>query len=213
MRKIISLLTLAVGISLLTGCVAPKDYTAFKAHHPRSILVLPPMNESVDVNATYGYYSTVTRPLAEMGYYVYPVAIVDQFLKENGMPTAGEMHQIPLNKIRSIIGADAVLYVAIKQYGTKYQILDSVSVVEVSARLIDVDTGNKIWSGHALAQQSASNGQGLIGSLVAAAVNQVLTANSDKAHDLAPMANTQLFCTRNKGLLYGPYHPEYLTSE
>jgi hypothetical protein len=38
------------------------------------------------VEATYGALSTVTLPLAEMGYYVYPL---DRFLRENGMPTAG----------------------------------------------------------------------------------------------------------------------------
>jgi hypothetical protein len=35
------------------------------------------------VEATWGYNSTDTRPLAERGYYVFPIAVVDQFLKEN----------------------------------------------------------------------------------------------------------------------------------
>lgn len=71
--------------------------------------VLPPLNQDTDIKDTYDCLSTVTRPLAEMGYYVHPVAVVDQFMKENGLPTAGEMHQVPLDKIRDIIGADAVL--------------------------------------------------------------------------------------------------------
>ncbi|MGA3008448.1 MAG: GNA1162 family protein, partial [Opitutaceae bacterium] len=85
----------------LTGCVTQKpcDYTAFRAHPPRSIVVLPPLNESTDIKGTYGYNSTVTRPIAEMGFYVFPVAEVDQLMKENGLPTAGEMHQVPLKKI------------------------------------------------------------------------------------------------------------------
>ena len=103
---------------MLVGCAAPKpyDYTNYRQHLPRSILVLPPLNESTDVKGTYSYLSTVTFPLAELGYYVFPVAVVDQFLKENGMPTAGEMHQVPLNKVRDIVGADAVLYVTLLQY-------------------------------------------------------------------------------------------------
>src|ERR1035438_1909787 len=93
-------LTLTV---MLAGCATkPYDYTNFRAHPPRSILVLPPLNESTAVEGTYGYLSTVTLPLAEMGYYVYPVVVVDQFMKENGMPTSGEMHQAPLDKIRDI---------------------------------------------------------------------------------------------------------------
>jgi len=51
---------------LITGCVAPYDYTTFRAHAPRSLLVLTPLNESTDVRATYGYLSSVSRPLAEM---------------------------------------------------------------------------------------------------------------------------------------------------
>ena len=131
-------------MGLITGCISPPkpyDYTNFRAHSPRSILVLPPLNESTDVRGTYGYLSTVTVPLAEMGYYVYPVAVVDQFLKENGQPTAGEMHQIPPAKIRDIIGADAVLYVTLKQYGTKYQVLNSATIVTVTASLVDTATG------------------------------------------------------------------------
>ena len=128
---------------MLTGCVAPYDYTNFRAHPPRSILVLPPLNESTAVEGTYGYLSTVTMPLAEMGYYVYPVVVVDQFMKENGLPTAGEMHQAPLDKIRDIFGADAVLYVTLKQYGTKYQVINSATIVTVKARLVIQKPG---WS-------------------------------------------------------------------
>jgi hypothetical protein len=82
----------------LAGCqtVKPYDYTNFRAHPPRSILVLPPLNESTAVEGTYGYLTTVTRPVAERGYYVFPVAVVDQFMKENGLPTANEMQQAPL---------------------------------------------------------------------------------------------------------------------
>ena len=82
----------ALGLAL-AGCqtVKPYDYTNFRAHPPRSILVLPPLNESTAVEGTYGYLTTVTRPVAERGYYVFPVAVADQFMKDNGLPTAAEM--------------------------------------------------------------------------------------------------------------------------
>lgn len=101
--------------------------------------------------ATYGYLSTGTRPLAEMGYYVFPVTEVDEPLKENGMPTAGEMHQVPLNKVSEIIGADAVLYIDVDNYGSKCQVINSATVVEASARLVDTKTGTTLWQGHAQA--------------------------------------------------------------
>src|ERR1700738_635078 len=106
----------------LAGCqtVTPYDYTNFRAHPPRSILVLPPLNESTAVEGTYGCLTTVTRPVAERGYYVFPVAVVDQFMKENGLPTANEMQKAHLAKVAGATGADAVLFLDLKQYGAHY---------------------------------------------------------------------------------------------
>lgn len=59
---------------LLVACAAPKpyDYSAYKAARPKSILVLPPLNDTADVNATASVLAQTTRPLAESGYYVIP---------------------------------------------------------------------------------------------------------------------------------------------
>ncbi|HKW30066.1 MAG TPA: GNA1162 family protein [Verrucomicrobiae bacterium] len=195
----------------LAGCVTrkPYDYTAFRAHPPRSIVVLPPLNQSTDIKGTYSYLSTVTRPLAEMGYYVFPVAEVDQLMKENGLPTAGEMHQVPLNKIGEIIGADSVLYVTLTKYGSKYEVLSSVTTVAVDATLVDVRTGVTIWGGTATVQQSSGDsGGGIIGALVTAAATQIVNSATDPAHDVSSLANYQLFTPKNYGLLYGPYFPK-----
>jgi hypothetical protein len=71
---------------------------------------------------------------------VFPVEEVDHFFKENGMPTAGEMHQAPLNRIREVTGADAVLLVTLEQYGSHYHVLNSTTVVKVRAQLVDTHT-------------------------------------------------------------------------
>ena len=192
---------------MLTGCVTPYDYTNFRAHPPRSILVLPPLNESTAVEGTYGYLSTVTMPLAEMGYYVYPVVVVDQFMKENGLPTAGEMHQAPLDKIRDIFGADAVLYVTLKQYGTKYQVINSATIVTVKAKLVDTKTGLVLWEGTATAQQNSGGSGNIFADLIVAAVDQAINSSTDQAHDVSRMANALLLTPKDHGLLYGPYYP------
>jgi len=195
---------------LLAGCATkPYDYTNYRAHPPRSILVLPPLNESTDMKGTYGYLSTVTRPIAELGYYVFPVAVIDQFLKENGMPTAGEMHQVPLNKVAEIIGADAVLFVTLQQYGTKYQVINSATIVRVRARLVDTRTGILLWEGEGMGQQNSGGTGNILGDLIAAAITQAINSGTDAAHGVCPMANYSLFYTKDHGLLYGPYSPEY----
>ncbi len=207
MKTRLLILGLLSTVVALSGCVTkPYDYTNFRAHPPRSILVLPPLNESTDTRGTYGYLSTVTMPLAEMGYYVFPVVVVDQFMKENGLPGAGEMHQVPLDKIRDIIGADAVLYITLKQYGSKYQVLTSTTIVTAEGKLVDVKTGLTLWEGTANVQQSSSSGN-IIADLVVAAVDQAVNSSTDQAHDLSHMANIQLLMTKDHGLLYGPYFP------
>ncbi len=198
---------------LLTGGCAPtppRDYSAYRAHMPRSVLVLPPLNHSVEVNAPYAYLSTITLPLAECGYYVFPVAVVDAVMKENGLPTPGEMHAVSLQKIHEVFGADAVLYTTIESYGQKYQIVSSTAVIKARVRLVDVLSGATLWEGTAQAVQgSGDSGGGLLGMLVTAAVSQGLGASLDQAHVLAREANSQMIFDKQNGLLLGPYHPEY----
>jgi hypothetical protein len=206
--------TAGILVCLISGCAAPKtDYTNFRAHRPRSILVLPPLNESTAVEATYGYLSTVTMPLAEMGYYVYPVAVVDSFLKENGMPTAGEMHQIPVNKAFEILGADAVLYVTLVQYGSKYQIINSQTSVVVKGKLVDTRTGLTLWEGQGGVQQNSGGSGNIIADAIAALVTQAVNSGTDAAHGICGAANRSLLATKHRGILYGPYHPQYMQDE
>ena len=198
---------------LLTGCasVEPYNYGALKQAAPRSILVLPPMNSSIEVSAPYTYLSTVTKPLAEKGYYVFPVAVVDTFLKENGLPTPAEMNDIALDKIDEIIGADAVLYVDIQDWGQKFQILSSVTVVQGNVRLVSVKTGELLWAAPINAEYNPNNnnsGGGLLGALVVAVVSQIAGELSDNTPLVARMANNLAFNSAKRGLLNGPYKIE-----
>ncbi|HKD53969.1 MAG TPA: GNA1162 family protein [Steroidobacteraceae bacterium] len=199
------------GLLLLGGCASthPYDYTNFRAHPPRSILILPPLNESTSVEGTYGYLSTVSRPVAELGYYVYPVEVVDRFFKENGMPTAGEMHQAPLNRVREITGADAVLLVTLEKYGSQYHVINSTTVVKVHAKLVDTRTQTLLWEGHGEAEQASSGSGSLLVELVAAAVAQAINSKTDPAHSVSRLANSNLFLAKDAGLPYGPYSPKF----
>ncbi len=212
MSKTLSRLSLLLAALLLTACAAPKpgyDYTAFRASKPQSILVLPPLNKSPDVLASYSVMSTVTAPLAEKGYYVFPVAVVDQTFKENGLPSPDDMHQTPLPKLREIFGADAVLYITVEQYGTKFMVVDSTTVVSATGKLVDVRTGTELWSGRASASDAENrqnSGGGLAGMLITAIVRQVIGSVSDAGHAVSAVTNVRLA----SGLLPGPRSPRYV---
>lgn len=208
------LIILVVIVLLLAGCAAPQrniDYTAYRQSKPRSILVLPPLNNSPDIRATYSFLSTVTQPLAEAGYYVFPVALVDQTFRENGLMNPGEMHQAPLEKLREIFGADATLYITVTQYGPVYHILSSEIRVTTNAKLVDNRTGQVLWQGQATASDSEgqNNSGGLVGALVVAVVKQVISNIGDQGHPVARNASNRLLQVGPNGLLYGPRSPYY----
>lgn len=204
---------LAFAVGCATKPAAPYDYTAFKAAKPRSIVVLPPLNDSPDVNASYSVYSHVTYPLAEAGYYVLPVALVDETFKQNGLANAADIHNVPLNKLKDIFGADAALYVTVTKYGATYTLLNSVVVVTANAKLVDLKTGAVMWSGAASASDEGGNnnsGGGLIGALVSAAVKQIVNNVTDAGYPVAAIATGRLLSSgQNNGLLYGPRSLNY----
>jgi len=217
MKPMFKRLFAAAAITVLAaGCAAPRknvDYTAFKSSRPRSIVVLPPLNESPEVKATYSMLSQVTYPLAESGYYVLPVALVDETFKQNGLTTPGDIHQVAPAKLREIFGADAALYITVSKYGTSYVVINSVTAVTASAKLVDLKTGATLWSGSASATDDQGNsGGGLIGALVAAAVKQVLNNVTEAGHKVAGVTSTRLLSAGHPGsILFGPRSPRYET--
>lgn len=205
-----------VTLALLTGCATPPkpyDYTAYKEAKPASILVLPPLNATPDVQATPSVLAQVTYPLAESGYYVLPVSLVDETLKNNGMHSAQEAHDIPFAKLREIFGADAGLYTKVTRYGSVYQVINSETTVTLEAKLVDLRSGQLLWEGSASAssaEQNNSSQGGLIGLLVKAVVDQIIASTTDRSHPMAGIASQRLLSAgRPNGLLFGPRSPNH----
>lgn len=209
-------LTSLLGALLLSGCATPPkpyDYTAFRAAKPATLLVLPPVNNTPDVLATPSVFAQMTYPLAESGFYVLPVSLVDETLKSNGIQTASDAQQIPREKLRSIFGADAAVYVQVKRYGSVYQVLGSETAVALEAKVVDLRSGDLLWEGSASAssaEQSSSNQAGLIGLLVKAIVEQIVNTATERSHPIAGIAAQRLLAAgRPNGMLPGPRSPLY----
>lgn len=206
----------AMALLVLQGCAAPPkpyDYTAYKEAKPVSILVLPPVNGTPDVQATPSVTVQMVQPLAESGYYVMPVSLVDETLKSNGIQTADDAQQIPLPKLREIFGADAGLYVKVTRYGSVYKVLNSETAVTLEAKLVDLRSGALLWEGNAsasTAEQQGGNQHGLIGLLVKAVVEQIISASTDRSHPMAGLASQRLLTAgQPNGLLFGPRSSQY----
>nr|WP_221452066.1 DUF799 domain-containing protein [Comamonas odontotermitis] len=198
----------------LAACTtAPKiDRTAFQAAKPTSILVLPPLNDAPDVNATPSVLSHATYPLAEAGYYVMPVTLVAETFRQNGMSVPSDIHEVPYTKLREIFGADAALYIKVNRYGTSYMIISSAAVVQVQAQLIDLKNGQELWKGQASAssEEGGNSGGGLAGMLITALLKQVINSTTDASHGVAGIATSRLLAAGHpNGVLYGPRSPLY----
>jgi hypothetical protein len=213
--QVLRLAALMAATLLLGGCATRQayDYSAFKEARPASILVLPPLNSSPDIKATYSMMSQTTAPLAESGYYVFPVTLVDETFKQNGMTTPADIHGISNDKLRDIFGADAALYINVKQYGTSYIVISSETRVTAEAKLVDLRSGKTLWTGSATASSAEgdSNNGGLLGMLVKAVIRQIVETVSSQGHLIAGRTSARLLSAgMPNGILYGPRSPMYL---
>jgi hypothetical protein len=211
MKNILFLLSIA---ALLTGCAIPPpnypDYSDFRASDPHSILIVPVVNNSVDVEAADYFLSAISQPVAERGYYVFPVNMVKRVMEEDGLSDADMVHSADPTRLAELFGADSVLYISIERWDAQYAVLTTTVTVSLDYTLKDGDTGRPIWTSKktiTYQPQSVSTGN-LIGDLVGAAVQAIATKAKPNYMPLAKQANHSAVATMHYGLPAGPYRPK-----
>jgi hypothetical protein len=209
----------ALLLGLAAGCAtAPptKDYTAYKAADPHSILIVPVVNNTGNVDAPSFFISTLPIPVAERGYYVFPTHMVMRVLEDDGLSDANLVHQADPVKLCSLFGADSVLYVTIQSWTAKYLVISTNVIVSFDYVLKDGKTGDTLWSDKRTvaysSSQSQSSGNALF-DLVSMAVSAAMTKAAPNYMPLARRANAEVLTTPGVGLLYGPYHSQYRKPE
>jgi hypothetical protein len=203
------LLPAAALAALLVGCVTPPkkpDLDKFLAASPRSLLVVPVVNNSVEVNAPDYFLSTIPVPVGERGYYVFPVNLVKRLLEDDGLSDAGMVHGADPTRLAALFGADAVLYVTIERWDAQYMVISTSVTVEFTYVIKDGKTGDTLWKeSRAAAYASDSGGGGGAAGLIAAIVSAAVTKASPNYMPLARQANAQAMGP----FPFGPYRPEY----
>ena len=206
MKKLILIVGLIIFAS---GCAtAPKkDYTKFYSAAPRSILVVPVVNQSLNVDAPNYFLSTIAIPVVEKGYYVFPVNMIKRVLEDNGLSDADLVHNAPVEKLASLFGADAVLYVKIKRWDARYIVFSTTITVELEYVIKEGKTGDTLWQDDRIVKytpQSSSTGNGLA-DLLAMAVTAAVTKAAPNYIPLAKQANATAFIFPGPGFPPGPY--------
>jgi hypothetical protein len=197
---------------VLSGCATTErpQFTAFHDAQPKSILVVPIVNDSVDVQAPLSVLATLPKTLGEKGYYIFPVNTVKTLLEYEGMYEPSVIHSTPPEQLASLFGADAILYVTIHEWTSKYIILQTTTVVDFEYRIVNSD-GAELWSARknlSYTPQNNSSGNPLA-DLIASAVTAALERADPNYLPLTRQANQQVFYQDATAIPPGPYAPNY----
>lgn len=195
---------------VLVGCgIQPvkRDMSAFQAAAPRSILVVPVVNKSLDVDAPNYVLASLPVPIAEKGYYVFPVNTTKYVLEQEGYYEAERIDQQPTESLAKLFGADAVLYVSINRWDAQYAFITTTVTVDFDYRLVSKD-GTEIWKEHKLMQyspQNSNSGGSPLALLITAIVNAAVARAAPNYMPLTQQANQQVFVLGPNPLPDGPY--------
>lgn len=112
MKKILLLFPLAV--LLLTSCVSTRtrqsQYPNMYTEHPATILVMPPINNTTNVEAKDLLYTSISYPLIEAGYYVVSPLLAMEVFKAESAYDAELFYDKDAGVFARVFGADAVVF-------------------------------------------------------------------------------------------------------
>lgn len=198
---------------LLSGCATTQsgaDLSAFHDAQPRSILVVPVVNNSVDVQAPTSVLTTLPKTLGEKGYYVFPVHTVKTLLEYEGLYEPAAVHATPPEELASLFGADTILYITVHEWTARYVVIQTTTLVDFEYRLVNKD-GAQLWSARkqlSYTPQNNSSGSPLA-DLIASAITAAIERADPNYLPLTRQANHQVFYTDGTALPPGPYALNY----
>jgi hypothetical protein len=211
--KATRLLCLGVLCCLVLAACGPKHITKYDAYpkayaeRPLAILVLPPINETTAADAKEYYLTTIAEPLSYSGYYVFPIEVISEIMKNEGIYDTETLVNLPTGKFKEYFGADAVMYIWLQKWSTSYYVIGGNVKVSVRSVIRSTVSGDDLWQyeGTIIHDTSvSSSGGGLVG----LAVSVVATAISTAATDYVPIAKRVNYILLN-ALPYGKYHPKH----
>ncbi len=178
---------------------------------PLTILVLPPMNETTAADAKEYYATTIAEPLSLQGFYVLPIEVTSDILKNQGLYDAELLVGVPLHRFREYFGADAVLFTTIKKWDTYYAVIASSLTVSVYMVLKSTKSDQVLWDYTGTVAVDLSGGNtGTGGGLAGLIAKAVVTAVSTAMADYVPAARNANYVALTN-VAFGKYHTSYNT--
>lgn len=122
MKKILYLVILccmATSCGMSNSVTRESQYAKMYEEKPVTLLVMPPINNSANVEAKELLYTSISRPLVEAGYYVISPLLAMDVLKAESAYDAEMFFDAPLTPFRNYFGADAVVFSVIDTWTKK----------------------------------------------------------------------------------------------
>lgn len=173
---------------LLSSCSITKKSVAYPKMYevkPVTILLMPPINRSTNVEAKEYFHSTLNVPLVNAGYYVIPPFMSMEILKKESAYDSELFIDGSLTKFGEIFGADIVLFTIIHKWDKSG--LAAMVNVKVEYILKSISTNEVLYTRTAdvMYDTSVSTGVGgvwgLVANLALTAVNTATTKYVDVA--------------------------------
>ena len=178
MKKALFITTL-LALSL-ASCSAPKvakskAYSQMYEQEPLTILLMPPINRTTNVEAKEYFHTTLNVPLANAGYYVVPPFLSMEILKKESAYDAELFLDSPLKTFGEIFGADLAVFTIINKWDKSA--IGSTVKVEVEYIIKSTLTNEVLYNrkGEVVYDTSVSTGApgilGLVADLAVSALN------------------------------------------
>ncbi|MES2727098.1 MAG: GNA1162 family protein [Bacteroidota bacterium] len=208
MRKLNKIISIVVLAALFSSCAKPilksVAYKKLYSESPKTILIMPPINKSTNVEAKEYFHSTLSVPLVNKGYYVIPPFLSMEILKKESAYNSELFINSPLKQFGDIFGADAVLFTIIHKW-SKNALLANVTI-EVEYILKSTKTNEVLYTRRGTVQYSASSNSNNM--LVNMATSAIKTAATDYTM-VARKCNIFTF----SDIPAGKYSPKYKVDE
>ncbi len=119
MKRSVLLLLLVLTVSACgstSSLTRQSLYPGMYEERPVTLLVMPPINNTANVEAKELLYTSISRPLIEAGYYVIPPALAMDVLRQESAYDAELFLDRPLRQFHDFFGADAVVFSVIEDW-------------------------------------------------------------------------------------------------
>ncbi len=209
------IIILILSLIIINGCAIITKGEAFPKMYkekPVSILVLPPINESTAADAKEYYSTTIAEPLSFVGYYVFPIEIVNEVLKQEGIYDTELIVDLDPSKFKEYFGADAVLFTKIIAWNTSYYVMGGNVKVHIAFDLVSTKTGETLWSYNDKLTVDTTADDNELGGAAGLLLQLAATAVQTAAQDYTPLAK-KVNTTVLKTIPFGIYHTQHGTDQ